>query len=119
MASARTIGFNRSGGGAGNFIGSFAEVGTADGVGMTTFGAPIQLKAGQNNYHLFNVSAERWGDYSATRVDPSSPNIFWTFQGYAVGNNFWGTQITQIIVPEPGGVVLLAIGMFGLAARAW
>ncbi|MBI1323697.1 hypothetical protein GC170_11000 [bacterium] len=59
-----------------------------------------QLKAGLvNNYHLFGGNDERWGDYSATGLDPSNPTSFWTTQEYAAGASLWGTQISQIYVP--------------------
>ena len=59
------IGFTRSG--LDEFLSSYAVVGdTVEGV--TTFGSPLLLKAGVDNYHLFGGSGERWGDYSATTV---------------------------------------------------
>ncbi len=113
------IGFNRSGIGGTDFIGSFAVVGTTDGLGTTTFGAPVLLKAGQANYHRYGGNGERWGDYSSTEIDPSNPNIFWTFQEFAISNSLWGTQITQIIVPEPGSLILFIFGVVGFAVFAW
>lgn len=110
------ISFNRSGFGAGGNLSIFAVVGDTAG-DVTTFGAPFLLKASTvNNYHYLN---NRWGDWTTTAVDPSNPNVFWTFQEYAVGSNAWGTQITQIIVPEPSSMVLAAalFGVLTLAAR--
>ena len=86
----------------------------------------LTLQAGlANNYHRFNAtSGERWGDFSATTVDPSNPNIFWTFQEYVVAggsgsNSIWGTQISQItIVPEPASGLLIGIPLLGIAFRA-
>jgi uncharacterized repeat protein (TIGR01451 family) len=60
----------------------------------------------------------RWGDYSATVIDPVDPCTFWTFQEFvavsAVGNvgraprpegGQWGTQVTELTfnscVPSP------------------
>ena len=41
---------------------------------MTTFGSPILLKAGLATYDVTAFGApNRWGDYSATRVDPADP----------------------------------------------
>lgn len=42
---------------------------------------------------------ERWGDYSATSMDPSDDS-FWTIQEYAdpVPDRPWGTWITQVKV---------------------
>lgn len=118
------ISFNRSGFGAGGNVSIYAVVGESVG-DVTTFGGPVLLKASTaNNYHYIN---SRWGDWSTTVVDPSDPNVFWIFQEYALeypltnGSKItrWSTQITQIIVPEPSGVVLAGIGLACLTLAAW
>lgn len=61
--------------------------------------APVVLKAGQGNYYkTFGGSRNRWGDYSATQVDPLDDRSLWTIQEFAgrpVGAGFdsgrWGT----------------------------
>jgi hypothetical protein len=107
------IGFTRSGNAAGGNLSAYALIGETLG-DVTTFGAPLLLKAGLvNNYHTIN---DRWGDFTTTVVDPSNPLVFWTFQEYAQATNAWATQVTQIIVPEPGG---LALGMAPLVALIW
>jgi hypothetical protein len=46
--------------------------------------APVVLKAGQGNYYkTFGGSRNRWGDYSATQVDPLDDRSLWTIQEYA------------------------------------
>lgn len=102
------IGFTRTGNAAGAFPSAFASVGTTTG-GTTIFSDPILLKAGLASYHKFGGTPERWGDYSTTVVDPSDPHVFWTTQEFAAARDVWGTQITQITVPEPG-VGLLVLG---------
>ncbi len=83
--------------------------------GVTTFQAPLTIVAGAGDYYrdfctptMVNPCAERnrWGDYSATVLDPSNPCTFWTFQMYvAVGatgdvgpgeleSGNWGTRAT-------------------------
>jgi hypothetical protein len=61
---------------------------------------PIQtLKTGESSYtKFFSGSQNRWGDYSATVVDPSDDITFWTIQEYAglkvgtgVNDGRWGT----------------------------
>ena len=105
------ISFNRSGFGPDGNISIFAAVGKTVG-GVTTFGSPILLKASTvGNYH--NTS-NRWGDYTTTIVDPSDPNVFWTFQEYALASNAWATQVTQILVPEPDSRVLAALALLVL-----
>ena len=46
--------------------------------------APVVLKAGQGNYYkTFGGGRNRWGDYSATQVDPLDDRSLWTIQEYA------------------------------------
>ena len=47
------------------------------------------LKAGLEYYSI--GSPNRWGDYSATCVDPTDNLIFWTLQEYADSGNGWAT----------------------------
>jgi hypothetical protein len=102
------LSFNRSGFGPDGNISIFAAVGKTV-AGVTTFGSPFLLKASTvNNYHYVN---NRWGDYTTTIVDPSDPNVFWTFQEYALASNAWATQITQILVPEPDSRVLAGLAL--------
>ncbi len=110
------ISFNRSGFGAGGNLSIFASVGKMMG-NLTTFAAPFLLKASTvNNYHYVN---NRWGDYTTTVIDPLNPSVFWTFHEYALNNNAWATQITQVIVPEPEGIMLGAMAMLAVSLVAW
>jgi hypothetical protein len=98
-----------------SFVSSYAVVGqTVNGV--TTFGNLLLLHAGTASYQdepgvdpsLYN---SRWGDYSATSVDPSDPNSFWTIQMYPSGPSVWSTRITQLLtVPSP---VRLTVSLTG------
>jgi hypothetical protein len=110
------IGYNSSGRAA--VVSCYAMAGqTIDGV--TTFGSPVLLIAGTSVYHGDDeILAElqglpivsRWGDYSATSVDPSNPNRFWTIQMYPSGSDVWSTQITELITSPQ---VLLSINRVG------
>ncbi len=78
--------------------------------GVTTFESPLVLQPGAGHYYRdFNFSGRnRWGDYSATVIDPSDSCTFWTFQEFvavsAVGNvgpgrpqgGSWGVQVTEL-----------------------
>jgi|GEM_PF-1030455 len=96
------IGF--SGSGPGQFISSMAAFGLTDGSGVTTFDVPTVLQAGVADYFVdFGSGRNRWGDYSATVVDPTDPTTFWTFQELVVAPDTWGVQITEInFDPTPG-----------------
>jgi hypothetical protein len=59
------IGFSASG--ESQFISSYAVLGQTNS-GVTNFSKPVLLKAGVDNYF-----GGRWGDYSATVLDPSDP----------------------------------------------
>ena len=109
------IGFTRSGTDAAGNLSTFAAVGHTTG-GVTTFADPLLLKAGLvGNYNYFNG---RWGDFTTTVVDPSNPYSFWTFQQYADGTNSWATQVTQILVPEPEGLILATAALAALLGIA-
>jgi uncharacterized repeat protein (TIGR01451 family) len=85
--------------------------------GVTTFETPQILALGAGHYYRDMctptpqnpcMERNRWGDYSATVIDPVDPCTFWTFQefvavsavdnvgpGRAEGGN-WGTQVTEL-----------------------
>jgi hypothetical protein len=101
------IGYNSSGSSA--FVSCYALAGQTIN-GVTSFGSPVLTQAGAIAYHGDDeILAEleglpivsRWGDYSATSVDPSDPNRFWTIQMYPSDSDVWSTQITELItVPQ-------------------
>jgi hypothetical protein len=112
------IGYNKSG--LDMNISSFAAVGhTVSGV--LSFGSQVLLKTSPvNNYtDGFGTPPSRWGDFSATMVDPTDPNTFWTIQEVAVGSTTWGTQISAIsvaaAVPEPASFAMMLGGCTLLA----
>lgn len=69
------------------------------------------LKAGEGAYYkTFSGTRNRWGDYSATVVDPRNDADMWTIQEYAAtpapsgltnGTGRWGTWWGQIKVTVP------------------
>lgn len=87
-----------SGGSPGTFMSTYVAVGHPNG-GATTFSAPVQIRAGVSDYEqLDGTGRNRWGDYSATVVDPSDDQHFWTFQEFVSSTDRWGIQITEIII---------------------
>lgn len=85
------------------------SVGTTT-AGVTTFQAPAILVTGDGYYHQQFRNRNRWGDYSATMIDPVDPCSFWTFQEYvATGgtgdigidpgeadSGTWATRVTKL-----------------------
>ena len=83
--------------------------------GVTTFEDPTVVAAGAGHYYRDfrgpdgTPTRNRWGDYSATVIDPVDPCTFWTFQEFVAvsaagdvgpsprleGGN-WGTQVSEI-----------------------
>jgi hypothetical protein len=93
--------------------------------GLTTFGDRILLQSGVTNYHdqneiigelLGEPTTSRWGDYSATSVDPTDPNRFWTIQMYpsgtdqTLGAGIWSTQITELITTARPWLAIVPVG---------
>jgi hypothetical protein len=110
------VGFNGSS--ESQFVSAYAVLGETIG-GITSFGDLLLLKEGVDSYEFVWDGRNRWGDYSTTVVDSSDPNVFWTFQEWAdFGGSNWATQITQLlVVPEPGTLLLVGLGMASLALR--
>jgi hypothetical protein len=93
------IGYNGSS--ISTFVSSFAVVGNTSN-GVTTFGQPLLLKPGKASYqHPDSTGASRWGDYSATCVDPADPNRFWTIQELPSTTSAWFTQVTELLTGFP------------------
>jgi len=70
----------------------------------------VLLKAGEGVYFkTFGYGLNRWGDYSATQVDPLNDRDFWTIQEYAAtpaplpgtndGDGNWGTWWGYVKTP--------------------
>ncbi len=83
-------------------------------VGSTlSLGTQVEVRRGLAEYIGVNaaegtaVGVKRWGDYSATNVDPTDPGIFWSSQEYVAGNTntqsqTWATQASEIIPTVTG-----------------
>ena len=83
-----------SGSSAGQPVSAYAAVGKTE-AGVTTFAPPVLLRAGTDDFvRLDTLGRNRWGDYSATVVDPVDERRFWTVQEFVLGDDIWGTQIT-------------------------
>lgn len=94
-----------------------------------TLRADTPFKAGEDWYYKdFHAKVNRWGDYSATMVDPADDVSFWTIQEYAApqvsGVSYWGTWWAHVRLsdvapgPAPPGLAVLGLALAGLAAFA-
>lgn len=63
--------------------------------------ADTVLKAGESVYDNRANGLNRWGDYSATCVDPVDNTTMWTIQEYAGAGNRWGTHWGRIASEVP------------------
>jgi hypothetical protein len=115
------IGF--TGSGASQFASAYAVAGVTRG-GVTAFGDPMLLQEGVASYQRLDSSSglNRWGDYSATVLDPSDAKSFWTIQEWASGSGSWSTQIAQITfgvvsAPEPPTWLIVGSAFFWLVCR--
>jgi len=86
--------------------------------GVTTFGNLMLLATGGDVYHdLFEQIGfsddSRWGDYSATMIDPVDPTRFWLINMVPLDAETWVTQISQVLAAP----VRLNIAAVGTNAR--
>ncbi|MBL9031712.1 MAG: immunoglobulin domain-containing protein [Phycisphaerae bacterium] len=71
---------------------------STDALGTTQ--APATIVAGAAAYNQ-EPGMQRWGDYSATVVDPADDQTLWTFQEYAASGGQWAVRATRLIAPPP------------------
>ena len=78
--------------------------------GVTTFGAPVLTQAGTANYlALDSINRNRWGDYSATMVDPTDSSRFWTFQEWVSAADIWSIKMTEVVIPSEEKDLIVAV----------
>jgi hypothetical protein len=114
------IGF--TGSGLNDYPSAFAVFGALNGDTLT-LGDPKLLKAGDGPYlgteadQMAGSILVRWGDYSATTVDPNDPSHFWTTQEWAAADPSLGTvratQISELVFAPPAPTVQTWFGGTG------
>lgn len=89
-----------------------------------TLRAAALLKAGESAYtKTFGSGRNRWGDYSASAVDPANDTDLWTIQEYAslppqpLPVSYWGTWWGRV-VPDSSPAVAFPIAGFSASATA-
>ena len=70
-----------------------------------TMESEVMLKAGEASYFKdFGTGENRWGDFTATVVDPVDDTSMWTIQEYAGQSNMWGTWWGSITPGAPAAI---------------
>ncbi len=104
------VGIGFSGSSPSEFVGGYY---TARGVGDPpgTMQSVSLLREGQAHYDKdFGTGNNRWGDFSATSVDPSDDFTFWTLQEYAAAPaDTWGTWWGSFSMGGVAAVTLTAL----------
>lgn len=77
-----------------------------------TFNSPTDFT---NTGSAYNPSANRWGDYTQTVVDPADNMTMWTFSEYAPTTNAWGVRAGQFKAPAPAAVTLASAPTCGIS----
>ena len=77
---------------------------------VATFNTPVDFTTTTSAY---NPSANRWGDYTQTVVDPSDDMTMWTFSEYAPTTNAWGVRAGQFKAPAPAKPSLASLPTCG------
>ena len=104
------VAFNRASNTATNGqISIYGALGSWSSAGAS-LGAPFLIQqGGVTNFHMsFDSAPYRWGDYSATMVDPADDDLFWTIQEIPVSETAWGTQIALISAATNAPVLSIA-----------
>jgi hypothetical protein len=116
---AGTVVIGCNGSSSSTYISSYAVVGQVVN-GTLTFGSLTLLQAGSASYQQPDYTGtSRWGDYSATTVDPADPNRFWTIQLVAADQTTWTTQITELITASAALPQLAVTAANGQVVVSW
>jgi hypothetical protein len=93
-----------------DFVGGYYTIiqpstGTAEAVALLKAGEAPYYKTGQTFGNIGGSTDNRWGDFSATMVDPTDDTSFWTLQEYAQfpasGISQWGTWWGKFTPADP------------------
>jgi Immunoglobulin domain len=67
---------------------------------LGTIEAPSTIVTGTAGYNV-QSGTQRWGDYSATMVDPLDDQTLWTAQEYCNTGNSWAIRVAKLLAPPP------------------
>ena len=68
---------------------------------LGTIQAPTLAAVSTSDYNAQTGTVQRWGDYSATFVDPNDDQTIWTFQEWCNASNSWCVRVTELRAPPP------------------
>ena len=86
------------------FVGAYSITGRFDGTSFT-WGTEQVNAAGVSTYNVtFGGPSNRWGDYSATTLDPTDPGIFWSSQEFVSATDVWRIRNTELIPTRAGEI---------------
>jgi len=54
------------------------------------------------------ATAQRWGDYSYTSVDPDDDMTFWTLQQYVNATNSYAVRLVRLLSPPPATIAAVS-----------
>jgi hypothetical protein len=72
---------------------------------LGTIQAPSTVVTTDATYNNTTSPPQRWGDFSATMVDPSDDQSIWTFQEYCNATDSWGVRVARLLAPPPASPV--------------
>jgi hypothetical protein len=84
-----------------NRHGEIVVSGRFSGDTLGTNGAATTAVTSTFNYNLAVENPQRWGDMSATCVDPTDDMTMWTFQEYCNATDSWAVRCVQLLAPPP------------------
>src|SRR5579862_1903806 len=77
-----------------------AATGRLAGDALGTMQTPFIVVSSSSTYN-YEPNFQRWGDYSATVLDPNDYMTVWTFQEYCSATDVWGVRVIQLKAPPP------------------
>lgn len=72
---------------------------SSDAAGTTQ--APTTAVTTTFDYNMAAENPQRWGDMSATCIDPNDDMTMWTFQEFCSGTDVWAVRCIQLLAPPP------------------
>lgn len=72
---------------------------SSDAAGTTQ--APTTAVTTTFDYNMAAEDPQRWGDMSATCIDPTDDMTMWTFQEFCSATDVWAVRCIQLLAPPP------------------